>query len=85
MHNEMKINKTSYLTTGHAFYTMTSPGGYNPYDFTFWYASVFTVNIVGGFDDEATNYNYGLRPVINIRSDVTITGSGTMSDPYIIN
>ena len=43
------------------------------------------MNIVGGFDDEATNYNYGLRPVINIRSDVTITGSGTMSDPYIIN
>ena len=85
MHNEMKINKTSYLTTGHVFYTMTSPGGYNPYDFTFWYASVFTVNFVGGFDDEATNYNYGLRPVINIRSDVTITGSGTMSDPYIIN
>ena len=85
MHNEMKINKTSYLTTGHTFYTMTSPGGYNPYDFTFWYASVFTVNVVGGFDDEATNYNYGLRPVINIRSDVTITGSGTMSDPYIIN
>ena len=27
----------------------------------------------------------GLKPVINIRSDVAITGSGTMTDPYIIN
>ena len=27
----------------------------------------------------------GIRPVINIHSDVTITGTGTMTDPYIIN
>ena len=26
-----------------------------------------------------------LRPVLNIRSDVTITGSGTMTDPYVVN
>lgn len=27
----------------------------------------------------------GLRTVINIRSDVTITGTGTMTDPYLVN
>ena len=30
-------------------------------------------------------YPFGVRPVINISSDVTITGSGVIADPYIVN
>lgn len=48
-------------------------------------ANVFNVNSSG-------NLNYGnvywagsgVRPVINIASNVTITGSGTISDPYVV-
>ena len=30
------------------------------------------------------NTTLGVRPVINLSSDVTLTGSGTMSDPYVV-
>ena len=28
--------------------------------------------------------NNVVRPVINLNSDVTVTGSGTQSDPYVV-
>ena len=28
--------------------------------------------------------NYGVRPVVHLRSDIVLTGSGTSSDPYQI-
>ena len=31
-----------------------------------------------------TSVENGIRPVINLRSDVKITGSGTIEDPYIV-
>ena len=31
------------------------------------------------------NYAFGVRPVINLRADVTLTGSGTTSDPYLVS
>ena len=49
------------------------------------WAFVFFVNSSGDL-----NYNYvswavpGVRPAINISPEVTITGSGTMSDPYVV-
>lgn len=41
----------------------------------------------GGIDDGVVNANgtHNLRPVINIRSNVTISGDGTMSNPYVIS
>ena len=27
---------------------------------------------------------YGIRPVINLKADVKFSGSGTISDPYVI-
>ena len=29
-------------------------------------------------------YSNGIRPVINLSSDVVLTGSGTMNDPYTV-
>ena len=83
--NQMKVNKKGYLTTGNIFWTMTPAGGYNPFKYNNWDAYVFGVNVSGAFDDNYPPNARGLRPVINIRSDVTITGNGTMNDPYIIN
>ncbi len=45
-------------------------------------ARVFYVNSSGNFIDQRVNNTYGVRPVINIRSDVEITGSGTTTDPF---
>ena len=32
--------------------------------------------------DTVTNPFLGIRPVINIRADIELTGSGTTSDPF---
>ena len=79
-----KTNNGSYLVTGNWFWTMTPAGGYNPFCSTGWGALVFIVYNSGFIDDHGAGESRGLRPVINIRSDVTITGSGTMTDPYVV-
>ena len=82
-YNHMKSNKKSYLAIQYDFWTMTPVGGYIPFGGISWYAHVFTV--CGGIDDTYTTGAYGLRPVINISSNVSITGNGTMTDPYVVN
>ena len=84
-YNHMKSNNGSYLVTGNAFWTMTPAGGYNPFGDTGWFAVVFFVNGSGDIDDNYTYGTVGLRPVVNLKSGVTITGSGTKTDPYVVS
>ena len=84
-YNHMKSNNGSYLVTGNAFWTMTPAGGYNPFGVPGWDASVFDVYSSGDVDDGNTDNAYGLRPVVNLKSGVTITGSGTKTDPYVVS
>ena len=84
-YNHVKTNNGSYLVTGNDFWAMTPAGGYNPFGLTLWDAKVFSVFGSGTFDDYVVSGAFGLRPVINIRSDVTITGRGTMTDPYVVS
>ena len=55
----------------------------SPYYFDGSNANVFVVDDYGGLY-YYVDYTYGVRPVINIRSDVAITGTGTTTDPYKI-
>ena len=84
-YNYTKRNENSYLATGNIFQLMTPAGGYNPYGFTGFGSRVFSVNTTGEIDVYDTTNKLGLRPVINIRSNVNITGSGTQNDPYLVN
>ena len=84
-YNHMKSNNGSYLATGNHFWTMTPAGGYNPFGVTYWGAYVFFVGSSGLFDDFNTTNTRGLRPVVNLKSGVTITGSGTKTDPYVVS
>ena len=84
-YNYMKYNIKSYLVTGNEFWTMTPVGSYNPFGSNYWYTLVFDITKSGAFADDGVGGLYGVRPVINVRSDVTITGSGTMTDPYVVN
>ena len=54
----------------------------SPYFYNGW-ASVFFVDYDGllGWDSVGSTAP-GVRPTINIRSDVSLTGSGTTSDPF---
>ena len=71
-------NTGSYLYTRQMYWTMT-PSYYD------LYAYVFYVTSNGELEYGARNSvaeTYGVRPVINIRADVQLTGLGTTSDPF---
>ena len=84
-YNHMKSNNGSYLVTGNTFWTMTPAGGYNPFGLTGWIADVFDVCASGKVDDYGVSGTRGLRPVVNLKSGVTITGSGTKTNPYVVS
>ena len=85
-------NNGYYLYTGQNYWTL-SPGGMVSLDYPLKGGNSVMTNIwsngriTGGdiFSGYAnTGSSYGVRPVINLRSDVTITGSGTIQDPYVV-
>ena len=65
----------SYLAVGTHYWTM-SPDYYNSIAYVFF----VTVNDYIGYNP--VQGTHGVRPVINLRADVQLTGSGTTSDPY---
>ena len=75
------INRDFYLYTDNMYWTIT------PHDYTVAYkANMFAIDSSGclyyGF---GVNDTHGVRPVINLKSDVTIpSGTGTSTNPYII-
>ena len=71
-----------YLYTGNWYWTM-SPC-YFDVSSSDSYAVVFLVYSDGNFSIGNVSGGFGVRPVINIASNVTITGSGTISDPYVV-
>ncbi len=84
-YNYTKSSINNYLV-GTPIYTMTPCGGYTAYgsmDNNWWDVHVFSIK--NFLDDDFLNREYYTRPVINIRSDVTITGSGIQNDPYLVN
>jgi len=46
---------------------------------------VFGVNSNGSISNAYVSGTFGLRPVINLKADTIFTGSGTMTDPYVVN
>ena len=71
-------NRSYYLYNNAYYWTMS------PYRFSSSYARVFVVYNNGGLDDWHVSNTYGVRPVINLKSAIAITGSGTTSDPFKI-
>ncbi len=78
--NNLSDNKQFYLYTGQYYWTM-SPYGFDGSDaFVFYVFSsgYLTYTIV-------YSTSIGVRPVINLKADVLITGSGTIDSPYEIS
>ena len=73
-------NTSYYLYTGQYYWTMS------PYSLpsTSW-VLVFAVISNGRLDDWSVNNTFGVRPVLNLSADVTLTGSGTQTDPYVVS
>ncbi len=77
------LNKLAYTYSSESYFSMT-PEGYS--------ASYEMANVIGLFSegkishmDTFRNYYY-IRPVINLKSDVKISGGiGTVNDPYVVD
>ena len=46
---------------------------------------VLCVQSYGNLSNSSVINQTGVRPVINLRADVAITGSGTGDDPFVVN
>ena len=71
-------NTKYYLYTGNRYWAMT------PYNYSV-YPNVFIAESTGSLSLSAVYQEIGVRPVINLRNDVIISGSGTIASPYIIS
>ena len=70
-------NSSYYLYNNANYWTMS------PYYFRNGYANVFFVNSGGAFSNYYVDWtDCGVRPVINIRSNVELTGTGSQNDPF---
>ena len=74
-------NTSYYLYVDEPYWTM-SPYGFFPLN-TFP-TNMFYIDWSGGIGIVNSAYSFGVRPVINIVGDVTLTGTGTNSDPYVV-
>ncbi len=68
-----------WLYTGQYYWTMT-PAFFNGSN-----ANVFRVGTDGYLIGDGVVGAYGVRPVINLKSNITISGSGTIDSPYEIS
>ena len=73
-------SEDSYLNTETFYWTM-SPAVYNIV-YNIGYASVFIVNDFGNLITSFVSGTHGIRPVINLKSAITLSGSGTSTDPF---
>ena len=71
-------NSSYYLYIHGAYWTMS------PF-YSSSRARVFIVDSSGGFINYNVNLSYGVRPVINLRGDLSVTGTGTSTDPYEVS
>ena len=81
-YNYQKMATDGYLATGSGFWTMTPAGYYYPFGYEGYDARLILVDGFGSLDDNTAYSPYTLRPVINIRGDVTVSGNGTIKTPY---
>lgn len=70
-------NSTNYLKTDYPWWTL-SPDSFSDK------ASTFYVSATGSLVNNDVSNIAGLRPVINIKDDVKVRGTGSINDPYII-
>lgn len=71
-------NTEFYLFNGNFCWTMT------PFFFAGGDAYVDYLNDFGGVNNSNVNDYGGVRPVVSLRSDAILGGSGTMNDPFVV-
>ena len=70
-----------YLKNGSIYWMMSPAGFYSSRVASAWY--VFS-NDGGTYKSYVSGTGCGVRPVINLNANTLVTGSGTSSDPYVV-
>lgn len=71
-------NTEFYLFNGNFCWTMT------PFVFTGGYANVDFFGDFGGVGSDSVTNGISVLPVVSLRSDAILGGSGTMNDPFVV-
>ena len=71
-------NSSYYLYTGQFYWTMS------PSYFSSGYASEFYVHSLGYIYSDNVLGSCGVRPVLSLKSDISVTGTGTQNDPFLV-
>ena len=80
--NVLPSSVNNYLAIGNNFYSITLIAYHNAFYYHPYTVDIFSVLESNMLFSLCVNNLIGLRPVINIRSDVTVSGDGTMQNPY---
>jgi hypothetical protein len=72
-------NPNYYLNNGEHYYTMTPLEYYN------YQAYLVSVNPSGAIVPATPTSMLGVRPVIVLNKDITVSGEGTIGNPYTID
>ena len=83
-YNHTPSSVNNYLNLGISYWTMTPIGGYNTFGGTGWVSFIFYLHSFNLLDDHDPTYSNGLRPTINLKSDLEFTGDGTIDNAYKI-
>ena len=76
-------NNKFYLYTGQNFWTMTPNGRYAfALSLVIYELSAYTSTVNGYISSSTIRSNNGVRPVLNLKSDILLKGTGTADDPY---
>jgi hypothetical protein len=75
-------NDSYYLYNGQNYWTMT-PHSWLVGTAASW-VWAFYVHSTGYFNAYGVDNKFGVRPVINLRSDIKISGNGTKDNPYVV-
>ena len=75
-----KENNSYFLISGQIYWTMTS----QRFNISLGFGANHNINNLGGPDNNWVSSSHGVRPVINLKSDVVLTGTGTKDNPYIV-
>ena len=72
-------NNSYYLCTGNFFWVMS------PLNFDGNIAREWSVSSNGFINNSGVAGRFGVRPVLSLKSSVTLTGSGTQSEPWVLS
>ena len=77
LYNSTTCDETSWMHNNNSWWLLSSTAGY--------YSYVVGVYSHGSIYYDHTANNSAVRPALYLSSDITLTGSGTQSEPYVVS